>query len=151
MKKKWIIIGSLLVVVFFAISIGWTTYQTYNANKKNKKYGLSIYAEKETPTSAAFIIECDGIKSEDTLYVDDTMGVIEKKTLLGWKEMKHLRGGSFFVDTPQKCSIQQGGTKYRIELYWEYYYGALSKGTYRIKKGVCREKPLMNNEFVDYC
>ena len=151
MKKKLIMVGSLLIITLMVAGIVRTIYETHKANKKNEKYGITVLAEDVTSTSATFILECAGVKSEDTLCVDDTMGVIEKRTLFGWREVKHLRGGSFFVDTPKQCSIQYGVIQHRIDLEWEYYYGKLTKGTYRMKKGIYRARPIMSNEFVDYC
>ena len=141
----------MLIIIVLAVGIGLTTYETHKADQRNKKYGITVSAENVTPTSATFILECTGVKSEDDLCVDDTMGVIEKRTLFGWKEVKHLRGGSFFVATPKQCSIQHGVIKHRIDLEWEYYYGELPKGTYRVRKAIYRAKPVMSNEFVDYC
>lgn len=150
MKKRIIITGIVLVVIL-AVGMILTAYETYRADKQNEKYGIQVSAENVTPTSASFVLECSGLESEEPLCVDDSMSVIEKRTLFGWREIKHLRGGSFFVASVKKCSIQYGVIKHRIDVEWEYYYGELSKGTYRMKKPIYKDIPIGSNEFVDYC
>lgn len=106
----------------------------------NEKYGIKY----EVMASASTNIICQIRKSgSGTVKVRMSPFTVEKKTILGWVELKVAKGTFGRIEY---LTLGENETKdFGISL--DSYYGELELGTYRLKNAVCDEK----EKIMGYC
>lgn len=130
MKKRIIIIASIVVVGLLLAYTGMTVASAY-ANSQDKEWGLHIYATDVSSTGLTLTLQRYGGEREEELVTGDDYW-LQVKTLTGWKDLETLDGEIppyFLVAYP----MDEGDEKTWNE-NWEYSFGKLSPGIYRISK-----------------
>jgi len=120
----------ILVVILYGAILVWIENE---AETCNEKYGIKY----EVMASASTNIICQIRKSgSGSVKVRMSPFTVEKKTILGWVELKMAKGT---LGRIEYLTLEENETKdFGISL--DSYYGELEQGTYRLKNAVCDEK-----------
>ena len=132
----------ILLIVLAVMIIGnvWALFTDYKATKKNEKYGIHSYVKSVDDQSITVILECSGVDMEDDLYVDTgPWHEIEKRTLFGWVKLRCLQD-SWTVGAVNKYDITEKDELYELKVFYQWYYGKLRRGTYRLTSPIKIEK-----------
>lgn len=136
-KVKKVLFIVLVIVIIVNV---WALFTDYRAAKKNEKYGINSYAKSVNEQSITIILECAGVDTEDALYVDTgPWHEIEKRTLLGWVKLRCLRD-SWTAGAVNKYDITEKDEVYELDVFYQWYYGKLRRGTYRLTYPIKVEK-----------
>lgn len=132
----------ILLIILVVIMIGntWALFTDYKASKKNEKYGIHSYVKSLNDQSITVMLECSGVDTEDDLYVDTgPWHEIERRTLFGWVKLRCLHD-SWTAGTVNKYDITEKDEVYELDVFYQWYYGDLRRGTYRVKYPIKTEK-----------
>ncbi len=145
-KKAWVI-GIILILLIILI-LGITIYsktdepetitdgstKSYRSDATDETWGITLETENVTATSA--IIKCTQSGGSPTGELQTgSWYIIENWTQEnGWKEMPYVIGGEIGW-TSEAWMIPMNG-ECEWEVNWEWLYGKLPAGTYRIGKEI---------------
>lgn len=129
--KRLVILGVFLISMTIVIGNGWALYTNDKAEKANEKFGIESQMANFNEESFQVEIECEGIDTDEHLYVDTgPWHEIEKRTIFGWVKKELLYDG-WMVGIVNKYDITEK-EDYELDVYYKWYYGKLGKGTYRV-------------------
>ena len=105
----------------------------YTPESEDTDIGVSMDLSNITPSGATIhFYRFDTGKAEDVFYGENY--TLEKENSGKWEEAPYVAEDFGFNDIAY--IISPGDSSREIEIDWEWLYGALSPGTYRIKKTV---------------
>ena len=129
-----------VVLAIMIITNAWALFTDYKAIKQNEKYAIHSYVKSVNDQSITVILECLGVDTEEDLYVDTgPWHEIEKRTLFGWVKLRCLQD-SWTVGAVNKYDITEKDEVYEIDVSYQWYYGKLRRGTYRVTYPIKIEK-----------
>ena len=130
----------LLVLAVMIIANVWALFTDYRTAKRNEKYGINSYIKNMNDQSITIILECAGVDTEDDLYVDTgPWHEIDRRTLFGWVKLRCLRD-SWTAGAVNKYDITEKDEVYELDVFYQWYYDDLRRGTYRVKYPIKTEK-----------
>lgn len=130
----------LIVLAIMIMGNVWALFTDYRTAKKNEKYGINSYVKEINDQSLTVILECSGVETEDALYVDTgPWHEIEKRTLFGWVKLRCLQD-SWTVGAVNRYDITEKDEVYELDVFYQWYYGKLRRGTYRLTYPIKIEK-----------
>lgn len=129
--KRLVICGVFLIFMALAIGNGWALYSDEKDEKTNEKFGITSEVTDFNEESFRVEFECEGIDTEEHLYVDTgPWHEIEKRTIFGWVKKELLTDG-WMVGVVNEYDITKT-ENYELDVYYKWYYGKLRRGTYRV-------------------
>lgn len=129
-----------IVLVVAIIANVWALFTDYSAAKKNEQYGINSFVKEINDQSLTVVLECSGVHTEDYLYVDTgPWHEIQKRTMFGWVKLRCLQD-SWTVGAVNKYDITEQDEVYELNVLYQWYYGKLRRGTYRLAYPIKTEK-----------
>lgn len=136
-KVKKVLFIVLVIVIIVNV---WALFTDYRAAKKNEQYGINSFVKEINDQSLTVVLECSGVRTEDYLYVDTgPWNEIQKRTMFGWVKLRCLQD-SWTVGAVNKHDITERDEVYELDVFYQWYYGDLRRGTYRVTYSIKTEK-----------
>lgn len=132
------VLSIVLAVMIIANIVALFT--DYRAAKKNEQYGINSFVKEINDQRLTVVLECSGVHNEDYLYVDTgPWHEIQKRTIFGWVKLRCLQD-LWTVGTVNKYDITEKDEVYELNVFYQWYYGKLRRGTYRLAYPIKTEK-----------
>ena len=137
-KKLFFLIGILLAALYCLLWLLWEN----EAMICNAKYGIGY----EITAVARTNVHCKITTEKLSLKIRMIPNVLEKRTILGWYELKGT-GNLEEKFEHEEYSMLEKGEPFTFGINFGDFYGKLTNGTYRFKFVVCNDE----KEDLGYC
>lgn len=129
--KRGKMIAIFLAVIVLVFGLAYLLLDYFAVEIESARFGYESVVHNVTSEGirANIVYNGDGNEEEKQLLLGGTYCFIEKKSLIGWKEVVRMNAENFTSFT----SIEEG-TSRRYDIDWKNACGKLPSGTYRIKQ-----------------
>ena len=141
-EDQWSIAQTIIESVSFDPSIAEGAIWQYTPESEDTDIGVSMDLSDITPAGATVHFYRFDTENAGELSFGDSF-VIEKDNEGNWKEVPVIEENAAFNDI---AHIIPANDTCEAEISWEWLYGPLSPGTYRIRKTVINSKDNGNTE-----
>lgn len=129
MKKRILVIASIVLAVVLLLE-GISIAVSSSMSSRDKEWGLKLSVSEVSAKGLTVTMERSDSEREEDLTVGDDYW-IQRKTLLGWKDLVVPDGGIFFYALGYPMNE---GDSQSWSVNWEKSFGRLWPGVYRIYK-----------------
>ena len=133
MKKYWAL-GVLLALLLTLVGCSGNNESAVTPETEPTPWGLALTAENVTPTGLTIVCTQSGEDTVSELFTGSYFA-IHKLGKSGWESVEYAPQEYDVAWTAEAWMIPLGGTV-SWEVNWQWLYGELPKGTYRIEKEI---------------
>lgn len=130
-KKRYIVVGILIVIVMVILSILIFPLWWNSGEKANARYGITMSVHKVNEKQIEVKMECTAKDGYEGHHLHHGYFIVEKATIFGWKELQVINGN--YVSNAVYEGIEGS---HDLKVNWVGKYGELPDGIYRIGMGM---------------
>ena len=148
---KWIVLGAVVLVFLAVLVLVLRPKDIPVGDEDLPDWGLTLSAKDVTPSGLTLVCTQSGGEFTEEfsgLITGEAYYLVKIKNKRG-KYLSNVRGGHDFDFNAVACTIPLNtNTEFNID--WEWLYGALKPGTYRLVKGFTELRENGNHIDADY-